>query len=387
MIAVLGTARLPLLRRLLAFSVALSLLLLPAGARADSARPPVEVVIAAAPGVEAELTPVIAELLGRLQVDLQLRREATIDPSAVVTPPPAPSAALARVFIDATRSDVAVLYLVDSAWERMLVRRLALERGLDEVAREQLAHVVESAIQSLVGGGHIGVTRAEAASELGLALPAAVEEPRGDAGPLPAKPSTPPTSPPLVARHRAVPRARTLDARVGLGWGLAPWTPQTLVQGPQLKVAVGWRRARLSLGGGVLAQYLMEREVRSELAGMAIEGVGLRILAHARYTLERRFALRASLGAGFDRETFEPRRGTSASVLLGPSGTHTSAILAAAWGLEVCVAGPLWLGAEAGADFDLAPDDYVVLQGARFVAIAEPLRLRPTFSALLSLAL
>ncbi len=345
-------------------------------------------MIAATPDVEARLAPVIVELLGRLRVELELGHEPAIDAAGVLTPPPHPTQALARVFIDATHDDVAILYLVDSAWERMLVRRLPLESGLDEVAREQLAHVVESAIQSLLAGGKIGVARADAAVALGLGPPK-TETPKSDDEPRavsrPPDPALARPAPLVPQRTQRTPVA--LRARLGAGWALAPWTPQTLVQGPQLLLSLGAGRGRVSWGGTLLAQYRLEREVRSELVGMAIEGGAVRVLAHARYELEPRVALRAALGAGFDHETFRPRAAASSSVILGGDGVHTSGVVASTLGVEVCIAGPFWLGAEAGADFDLAPDDYVVLQRERFVAIAEPLRLRPTFSTLLSWAL
>jgi hypothetical protein len=391
-IALTGTARSSLLFRLVASGVALALALSTASARADAPRPRVEVAVAAPPDAETELVSVLAELLGRLQVELELRRESAIAPASVVTPPPAPTAALARVFIDATRADVAVLYLVDASWQRVLVRRLPLEHGLDEVAREQLAHIVEAAIQSLAAGGQIGVSRAEASAELGLPSPL-VEDvtPPGDGEPRAPATSAPEPAPASRRSRAAVPRgaaeASRWKARAGLGWGLAPWTAETLVQGPELSLRLGVGRGRLSGGGGLGLQYRLRREVRSELAGMVIEGLALRVLAHARYALEPGFAVLASLGGGFDRETFQPRSGRASSIALGPSGTRASAVAALRLGMEVRMSGPVWLGADAGAELDLAPDDYVVLQGGRFVPIAEPLRVRPTFSVLVSVAL
>lgn len=368
--------------RLIGLRVALALVLTSALSYAE--RPRVEVVIAATPDVEARLTPVLAELLGRLEVQAELTRETSIDVAGVVTPPESPPPALARVFIDATGRDVAIVYLVDAAWQRLLVRRLPLEHGLDEVGREQVAHVVESAIQSLADGGVIGVTRAEARAELGVEEPPLLTLDEEVA------------LPPAVVRSRALnassearPASRTLaiDVRVLVGWGLASWTPQTLAQGPDVRLRVGWGRGRLSWGGFVSGRYFLPREVRSTLAGMAIEGAGVRLLAHARYQLEPRFAVLAALGGGFDRETFRPLMSGAAMVQLGTGGTRTSGMLATSLGMEVLLAGPVWLGADAGVELELAPDDYVVGHGAGFVAVAEPLRLRPTFSAVVGLAL
>jgi hypothetical protein len=369
--------------RLIGWCAALALVLASGAVEAEESRALVQVVIAATPDVEARLSPVLTELLGRLPVALELKREATIEVARVLTPPESPPPALARVFIDVTGRDVAIVYLVDAAWQRLLVRRLPLEHGLDEVAREQVAHVVESAIQSLAAGGVLGVTRAEASAELGVVEPSRVTAPRDErrTAPVPTRALAPPApkSPP--------PRVNAWDARVGVGWGLAPWTPQTLLQGPELRVRLGWGRGRLSWGGGVSGRYLLEREVRSALAGMVIEGVGVRALGHARYALEPGFAVLASLGLGFDRETFRPLPGDASTVLLGAGGARTSGIVATSLGMEARIAGPIWLGADAGVELEVAPDDYVVGRGSGFVAIAEPLRLRPNFSAQLGFAL
>lgn len=349
-------------------------------ARAQSAK--VDVVVAAAPSSEEQLVLVLTELLARLQVDLELRRETVILPATVVTPPTSPRPALARAFIDATQPNVALLYLVDGPWERVLVRRIALDHGLDEVAREQLAHIVESSIRALAAGGTIGVTRAEASAELGIAPPpTAAPEP-------PAAPAPLPPAKPRVVVLRTVPQRQTpsVDTRLGLGWGLAAWTPEVAVHGPELGLRFSVGR-RLAFGGGLLLQYRLQRRVQSELAGVGIEGVGLRATAHARYRLEPRFALLAAIGGGLDRETFQPRSGADTSVTLGTASMRSSGILTTSFGVELRIAGPLVLLADAGAEVDLAPDDYVVERATQIVTIAEPLRVRPTISLLLAAAL
>jgi hypothetical protein len=363
-----------------------ALLLTPHASRAESSRR-VEVVVAAAPEADAQLTPVLLELLSRLPVELTLTHAESIDVAQVVTPPQSePTPALARVFIEGRGRDAAIVYLVDATWERVLVRRLPLERGLDdEVAREQLAHIVESAVATLVAGGVIGVSRAEATAQLGVTteLPQPVE-------PVPPRspPSRPPPPPPSATYTKPPSRApdRAIEARTSVGWVLSPWTPQTLAQGPELRVGVDARRGRFTWGGALSGRYSLSREVRSNVVGMRIEGAGLRAMARARYSLESSFAVLAAGGFGFDRETFRPTPGESPFVSLEAGGARTAGLLATSLGMEVRVAGPLWLGAEAGVELDLAPDDYVVRSGSGFVAIAEPLQLRPTFSTLLTLA-
>src|SRR5436189_68309 len=82
--------------------------------------------------------------------------------------------AFARVWIDARDPARTTLYLADGAWERVLVRTVATPQALDEVAREEIGHIVQDAVAALRAGLHIGfTTRDEARASLRLApLPA-----------------------------------------------------------------------------------------------------------------------------------------------------------------------------------------------------------------------
>lgn len=125
---------------------------------------------------------------------------------------------------------------------------------------------------------------------------------------------------------------------------------------PQLGLRFSLGR-RLAFGGGLLLQYRLQRRLESELAGVSIEGVGLRATAHARYRLEPRFTLLAAVGAGLDRETFQPRTGADKTVTLGTASMRSSGVLTATCGVELRFWGPLMLLADAGAELDLGPDD------------------------------
>ena len=328
------------------------------------------------------LAPVLTELIERLGIELSLRTESAIDPLGIVNPSPAAPPALARIFIDATRDDVALVYTVDSKWERVLLRRVPLERGLDEVAREELAHIVESAIEALAAGGQIGITRAEASAALGL-------EPAPNAAPTIAQSETSTKqAPPLTSIPQPAklpdgpgPRSGPLELRVGLGWGFTLWTPELPLHGPELRVDLSAGRSRLSWGGVITAQYRLRRELRAEPVGVASEGLALRLLARARYRTEPRLGIVAEAGGGFDYERFEPISSGKGDVSLGAAGSRTSAILAARLGVEGRLWGHAWLNVVGGAELDIAPDDYVLLHAGQFVTVAEPLRVRPAFSA------
>ena len=83
-------------------------------APADPARDRVAIAIAADSANVERVSQVLKELLGRLGVASEIRAVTKVDPVAVVTPPPEPEQALARVFIDASGDDGAIVYIVDT---------------------------------------------------------------------------------------------------------------------------------------------------------------------------------------------------------------------------------------------------------------------------------
>jgi hypothetical protein len=335
----------------------------------------VAIVIAAEPEQAALLASVVVDPLNRLGISVSLLQATRIDPATVITPQRGGSSPLARVFIDATQGDVAIVYLVDATWERILVRRLLLERGLDEVAREELAHIVEASVLALRAGGRIGVTREQASRELGVDAKVAAEPVIR----LETVQKSPPTSLPRQRTMRRTP-AR-LELRAGLGWGLVAWTQHVLAQGPDLRFDVSTAQERLTWGAAIAAQYRLHREVEAEPVGVGVSGAALRLLGRGRYRSEPHFALIGELGGGFDYERFEPLAASTPRVSLSPAGGRVSPLVCGLVGLEVELERRVWLSVRGGVEVDIAPEDYVVLHNGQILPIAEPLRARPLLSA------
>ena len=84
------------------------------------------------------------------------------------------------------------MYLVDAAWERARVRRVPASEGVDEVVREELAHMLASGVAGLLAGAPLEQTREEVRVELGLPAP---EPPPPPSPPPPASPASPGVSP------------------------------------------------------------------------------------------------------------------------------------------------------------------------------------------------
>jgi hypothetical protein len=131
------------------------------------ARPRNVLLVTAGDDAEARALSLVArDLLRRLDVGLEDRRAPAIDPRAIVERPATFPPALARAWIDLAPDDHATLYLVDEAWERVLVRRVARDPAHLEVAREELGHILETAVEAMLAGARLGVERQTLAPKL-----------------------------------------------------------------------------------------------------------------------------------------------------------------------------------------------------------------------------
>ncbi|HVZ71592.1 MAG TPA: hypothetical protein VHJ20_04380 [Polyangia bacterium] len=138
----------------------LALLLLIAAATSASEAPraketAVEIAIAApSPDVAEAVRDDLRELLGRVGVGARYRDVAGVDRAEVLRPTNEAPCALACVWLDL---DVgapghAVVYVSATASEQVVIRRMPLPAGVDEVAREEVAHIVAGSIEALRSG-------------------------------------------------------------------------------------------------------------------------------------------------------------------------------------------------------------------------------------------
>jgi hypothetical protein len=102
---------------------------------------------------DAELEAALRELLSRAHVVARFTRD-------VAVPPPGQSASelLAFVRIDSNDAHAAVT-IVDPRRDRVLTRDFRMEGELDEIEREELAHVVVYAVEAMLRGELVGEPR------------------------------------------------------------------------------------------------------------------------------------------------------------------------------------------------------------------------------------
>jgi hypothetical protein len=323
----------------------------PSPAAPVAAGPAGEVVleIAAADAHDSDaLAQVARELLGRLRLEVRATQVARVDLAAVVAPPRAGGAAeplLARVWVDWRLPGRATLYLLDTRRDRVLVRQVERPAGGEELAREELGHILETACEGLLAGSEVGEPRAGVAPRL--------------------LPPSPPTTvvaaapPPEGGPPRV--RAALLYEVAALGGGV-PFT-----HGPEasLFVALGARRPEpWRMGLWSTAQLRLPVHAADETgAGVDLQAGALRVLLALEHAWTERATGRAGLGVGVDVVRARPEAATPDVAVLNPAFTRSFAVGRAALGVDLRLARRTWLVAALAADVDVTGQSYGFARG------------------------
>jgi len=94
-----------------------------------------------------------------------IEQTATFDPSIIVRRSPPPEGFAAHVWMDLSNPAAITMVLLDRTGERGLLRYASRARG-DELAQEEIGHVLYQAVRALLAGGKIGIAREEIISRL-----------------------------------------------------------------------------------------------------------------------------------------------------------------------------------------------------------------------------
>jgi hypothetical protein len=153
---------------------------------ASAAPPGLAVRIAAPPAVVTDFTARLNPRLAARGVVLEVTTVPDVDFERLVTTPPdaAQDAPLARVWLDGRDADRALLFLIPRQGDRVLVRKIQLAAGFDQVALAQIAYIIETAVASLLVSEPIGVPQSEAREAVEAVLPAAPPTAETPASPL-----------------------------------------------------------------------------------------------------------------------------------------------------------------------------------------------------------
>jgi hypothetical protein len=351
-----------------ALLVAFCLIALGAVGRPARAGPRHVAFVVVGPEEEAVATEqVMRELLGRLAVEAHVERSDGFDLRVVVTPRDEPDDALvARVWIDLRSGERAVMYLVDRSWREVLVREVPLREASDEVAREQLGHIVQAAIETLLAGGSVGRPREEVSASLGIAVPAPVPPPP------PAPPRPPPPAPPPE------PEPTAWIGGIAAHWELQGYSDVVPVaHGPglrgELSIASGAWRPGVSLG----MQYRLPIVTSDRPIDARLDTLALRLRGHVGYVLAPSVLLVPALGAGVDLVHLEPVARNPSAALEETRWTGV-VFLCAGLGARWYVLEPLALEIGAGLDVSVVDSLYSIERSSGREVVLDPWTVRPT---------
>jgi hypothetical protein len=328
-------------------------------AQPNSNEPTVEVLIAGADAEVSALSDALGDPLGRLHVKLHVRlrkgQAPAVDPQEVASPSDRAAPAVARMWFDLTEPGQAALYITDGGWKRIYVRKIALPRGLDEVAREQLTYIARTSVETLLAGGQIGVTREEYERQL---LPRAPPETHREA-------ARPPTPAPrwhvgAGALYEIQSYARAMPVTHGPGVGFSLLRTATPLS-PLLLAS---------------AQLRWDERVETDQVVARFGGGALRLGAGGEVRLGSPIFVRALVGGGVDLVHVSPARASDATVELSSPFWAIDPLARGSLGLGVH-AGELVTWLSVGADLAIRPSRYVVMRDGSPVNALGPWPVRP----------
>jgi hypothetical protein len=252
---------------------------------------------------------VVSELLSRDGVGVTWFAQGPFQPRDIFDRNAASGVA---AWIDLSATAEARLYFRDTGTDRFFIRLLPLASGVDEIAKEEIAHVVSNAVTALGQGIGETLTRSEARQVLHL-QPPADEEPA---------PATPPV--PLRLSLSALAGAQLFAAYLPVvGRGTLSFA---LTRGPR------WKRDRGSFGAWLDLGYQIPGRYRGSVVGADVQAASAR--AGVLWEMERSVLLRIGLGAGADRFTYQPQ-GDSDHVTLAPASSFIVPILSFWVGMDL----------------------------------------------------
>ena len=341
------------------------------GGRSLFAMPPsrgdVNVVVAGSDHSFAAITRSMTESLSFIGVTAQFHRAASVDPRSVSTPRPPRPALFANLWIDAAADRDVILYITDAATERVFVRRIGLEHGLDKVAVEGLAFVAQSSLEALLAGKLIGMTRDD------------YEHSLEEAAPRPAPKQAP--APTLRPSEQGPRNLRLFHWQVSAGYELQAWDGSTMRHAATVGIDYERRRFRFAIDlFGILPIHFHGGE-----SGATLISSGARLGVSRPLALSHQLRLVPGLGFAMELTHIRPELSSPAASPAAASFAFDPTIRAVlgierSWGR--------WsLRGILGLDFMARPVHYVVTRDANTEVVRTPWRERPFGAVVLAAGL
>jgi hypothetical protein len=337
----------------------------PAGAAAPARDPAaggpgVEITLAApSPEAAVAVREDLEELLARHGVTARYRRVAAVDRQEVLRPSAESPCALACIWIDLGGSVAgrAFVYISATASDQVVIRSLPLPSGVDEVAREEVSHIVASSVEALQAGRPLP----SAASPTDAAVAKTTRAP-------------PPPTP-------AAPAATGLWIAAGLGAGAAHEGAQELAlptAGLSLLLGPEGRRGSPALW---LTVGAFSSDASSDPVAVRFRGGELAALAAVGTSVGARGFARVGLGPGLELRQATPAlsgAGATSGVQLDDPRIDPTFFVRAAARFEVRLFGRVGLFASAACDARVVSERYTVNHDGVTEGMFQPDFLRPS---------
>jgi hypothetical protein len=324
---------------------------------------PVAVVVLIAEAAESSaLRDVIAELLARQGVQPQFEASQRFEPDAWLEQNPADARTFA--FVSVRQPERAQLYLRGPRGERFMLRELALRAGLDELGRELIARVVETAVVALLHSDE-GLNREQARaglaqeSQLALAAPVAAAD-------------EPPATPPRAASAEASERWRALLGLRSLVRYSGPDLGVLGAFGLEAGVALhepGWPRLR--------ARLSVEASLPQRLDAAGVEAKLVSIPMRLGIDVGTAFGLYLGLSTGFDLVHLDPEQASDDALSLTKNSMDLVPATRFELRYELALGSSACLGLSAFADAAWTATHYDVVENGTITHLATPWRVQP----------
>ena len=334
------------------------------------------VVLVGAAGRDPELKALLNELLERRGVRAQISEQSSFGREQLLRAA-APSGTVLVFVVPGSGGNVG-LYFRAPDGERFLLRSVLLRAGFDDVGRELVGQVVETAVTTLRDSGD-GLTREQA--QLALNGNDSAAPAKGKAPPRPAK------EPPRAKAKPATPieprPSTALEGWLALRYGaLALGTKLGVAHGPGAEVGLGVK-GRLLLRGRVTFERDFPQSLTTSQIAAELTRLRLRFALDAGLPLASQHTLLISVGAGQDRLSVTPAAATGSSVAPAAAFAEQAPVAEAELRYEAAL-GRFRVAATVGVDASLVRTHYDVTRGAERESVARPWLVRPSASLALA---
>jgi hypothetical protein len=318
--------------------------------------------VAAPPGETERLEAVARELLARLDMRIEVRRVSRIDVAELRRALEPGERYFARVWIALSPSGRGRLYLEHGASDRVLVREVAGDQKNPELAREELGHILQAAVDGLKAGEEVGTPRSDALKdvppeETEVLRKPAVSEPAAEPSPVPAP-------------------ARSRSLRFGPRYELS-WLGDGahFEDGPGAVFAAG-----VPIGFELSAYYRRPLSVEKKPVGVRLQTLSVRALASMQAWRSEHAGIRVGAGVGADFVRVSPLGEVSRNVELSDRTWLTLGVARLEAGYARRALGSMELELTAGVDLDANDTRYVFQRGSDELGVLDPWPVRPFVS-------